>query len=380
MSSGPELSGSAGPIRPQDRNTYLDLIRGVAVLGILVMNAVSYGLDIVPYLNLSAGGSETLLDWAIGGFGEIFVDQKFMGLFSLLFGAGILLFCDRAAAKGRRPSLLSLWRNLLLLGIGLLHTALWVGDILVIYALASPIVLLLRKLRPAILFTLGGASILMSPLMALVTQDMVMADPSLLGGFWTPGTEMSISVADFIIVDFVSRALGMMLIGIGLYRTGVMTGDRTTAFYRRLAMVGLGIGLPLATIGLVWVAATDFSPEVALVGTIPNTLGTVPATLGYLALICLWNRRPETALHQRLRSIGRMALTNYLAQTVLGVLILQTLLADVDLTRTMLAVFIAAVWAAQLWWSTAWLDRFRYGPVEWLWRLATYRRLTRLRL
>ena len=81
-----------GPVIGSDRITSLDLIRGVAVLGILLMNAVSFKLGFAPYFNLSAGGSETWLDWAIGVFGEIFVDQKFMGLFSLLFGAGIMLF------------------------------------------------------------------------------------------------------------------------------------------------------------------------------------------------------------------------------------------------------------------------------------------------
>ena len=88
-----------GPVAESDRVTSLDLIRGVAVLGILLMNAVSFRYGVVPYLNLSAGGSETWLDWAVGGFGEIVVDQKFMGLFSLLFGAGILLFIERVQRR-----------------------------------------------------------------------------------------------------------------------------------------------------------------------------------------------------------------------------------------------------------------------------------------
>ena len=112
-----EETSPLGPVRAGGRNTYLDLIRGVAVLGILVMNVVSFGLGPGPYFNLSAGGSKTWLDWVIGAFGEVFVDQKFMGLFSLLFGAGIALFCDRASAKTERPTRLSLWRNLLLLAL-----------------------------------------------------------------------------------------------------------------------------------------------------------------------------------------------------------------------------------------------------------------------
>ncbi len=371
--------GRARPIPPGGRNTYLDLIRGVALLGIVVMNAVSYGLGAGPYFNLSAGGSDTWLDWLVGGFGEVFVDQKFMGLFSLLFGAGIALFCDRAAARTRRPALLSLWRNLLLLGFGFLHLALWEGDILIGYALVSPIIIALRNRRPRTLLILGGVVLLLSPVSAILFQASVPDDGSGLGGFWTAGVEVGATATWFIVTDFFSRAVGMMLIGVALYRTGVLTGDRSTAFYRRMARTGLGVGLPFAAIGLVWVATRGFSPDVAFAGTIPNTLGTAPAVLGYTGLIVLWNRRPETDLHRRLCSVGRMALTNYLTQTVMGVLALRYVLAEADLTRTMLVGFIAMVWAAQIWWSKAWLDRFRYGPAEWLWRMATYRWSQRLR-
>ena len=136
----PERSGGdSGPVAESTRITSLDLIRGVAVLGILLMNAVSFKFGRVPYLNLSAGGSETWLDWSVGVFGEIFIDQKFMGLFSLLFGAGILLFIERAESKDGRPILLNLWRNALLLAMGILHALAWDGDVLTVYAISSPI-------------------------------------------------------------------------------------------------------------------------------------------------------------------------------------------------------------------------------------------------
>ena len=92
----------SGPVRETSRVVSLDLIRGVAVLGILLMNAVYFKFGSAPYFNLSAGGSETWLDWAVGIFGEVFVDQKFMGLFSMLFGAGMILFIDRARERGSR--------------------------------------------------------------------------------------------------------------------------------------------------------------------------------------------------------------------------------------------------------------------------------------
>jgi uncharacterized protein len=379
MASSPEGVAGAQPIYLPGRITSLDLIRGVAILGILVMNAVSFGLGSGPYFNLSAGGSHTWLDWLIGGFGEVFVDQKFMGLFSVLFGAGIALFCDRAAQRTKRPASLSLWRNFLLLGMGVLHVLIWEGDILIFYAVVSPMIILLRNLSSRTLFVLGGAMVLLSPLSAVLFQSSLPGDGGGLGGFWDTSGEVTGAAAAFIVADFSSRAVGMMLIGVALYRNGVLTGDRSVAFYRRSAAIGLGVGLPLAALGLAWVVAEDFSSEVALIGTIPNTLGTVPVVVGYLSLVILWNSRPETSLHRRLRAAGRMALTNYLTQTILGVLTLRWILAGATLTRTMLAGFVVAVWLLQLWWSPVWLGRFRFGPAEWLWRVITYRRPQPLR-
>ena len=117
----------------------------------------------------------------------------------------------------------------------------------------------------------------------------------------------------------------------------------------------------------------DYSREVAFIGQVPNTLGTTPASLGYMSLIVLWNRGGDNKLKRRLRAAGRMALTNYLSQTVLGVLVLTVLLNDVAVNRSGILLFVLAVWAVQLWWSQAWLDRFHFGPAEWLWRVAIYR-------
>ena len=228
----------SGPVREGVRIISLDLIRGVAVLGILLMNAVSFKLDLVPYLNLSAGGSETWLDWSVGILG----------------------------------------------------------------------------------------------------------------------------------------ALGLILVGAGLYRIGFMNGGLHASTYRLVAVVGLGIGLPLAIAGVIITAVDDYSREVAFIGQIPNTLGTIPASLGYMSLIILWNNRADNRLKQRLRAVGRMALTNYLTQTALGVLVLKTLLGDADfVNRSVVLVFVFAVWALQMWWSQAWLSRFLFGPMEWLWRVGTYR-------
>lgn len=357
----------------RSRISNLDLLRGVAVLGILVMNAVSYGLPEAAYFNLDAGGTEGPADWLVGGLAEVFVDQKMMGLFSMLFGASIVLFCERADARGRNGTRLSLWRNVLLLGIGLLHTWLWVGDVLTVYALCAPVLLWARRWRTKTL--IAGAVALMgaTALVAAATATTVPADGTGLRDFWlVGGPPMSDAVGLYLLVEFFGRALAMMLLGVASYRLGIIQGTRERSCYRRLAAIGLGVGIPLAASGLALQALDGFDPSIALVGEIPNTLATMPMTLGYLGLLTLWNLRTDTGFRRRFRAAGQMALTNYLSQTVIGIVVLRHVFPFAGLTRWQLAVFVGAVWALQLAWSEPWLARFRYGPVEWVWRSATY--------
>ena len=368
-------TGDFHPISERARITSLDLIRGVAVLGILLMNAVSFKLGAAPYLNLSAGGSETWLDWAVGIFGEIFIDQKFMGMFSLLFGAGMILFIDRAAARGKRAVWLNLWRNALLLLIGVLHFMLWDGDVLMLYAISSVFLIPLRKLPNTALISVGVSIFALSVACAILAQYIADNTGTSLSGIWTPGeidTEDSIGIP--LVLAYFLRGLGLILIGAGMYRAGFMSGGMPARTYRTMAIIGLAVGLPLATLGVIVIAMNDYSREVAFIGHIPNTLGTIPASLGYMSLIIIWNNRADNWLKRRLRAAGRMALTNYLTQTILGVLVLTTLLGDAGVNRAAILLFVFAVWALQLWWSQTWLRRFLFGPAEWLWRVATYRK------
>jgi uncharacterized protein len=126
-------------------------------------------------------------------------------------------------------------------------------------------------------------------------------------------------------------------------------------------------------------SSNDWNGDVALIGAVPNILATAPLAIGYMALITLWNQRPTTWLHERVRAVGRMALTNYLVQTMLGLLVLDGLFEFGTLGRAQILLFVVGVWTVQLAWSRPWLSRFCFGPVEWLWRVATYRRLQPIR-
>ncbi len=374
-------AAARGPVAESDRILSLDLIRGVAVLGILLMNAVSFAYGMVPYRNISAGGSDTGLDMAVAILGEILVDQKFMGIFSLLFGAGIFLFIERVARREKRPTLLNAWRNILLLVMGIIHMFIWEGDVLTAYALSAFVLLLLRKLPSRAMVVLGVIIYLASVIPSLMLQGWVDTTDVSLAGIWTqpeagvtPSGNDYDAISGLVVFAYFMRALGLILAGAGLYRTGFMQGALSDRFYRRMAIGGLAVGLSLATVGVVITHAADYGREVSFIGEIPNTFGTIPASLGYMSLIILWQRTSGLMwLKDRFIAVGRMALTNYLSQTVLGVLVLTWLLADVEIGRATVLVFVLGVWLIQLWWSPAWLARYRFGPMEWLWRVGTYR-------
>ena len=116
------------------RITNLDFIRGFAVLGILIINVISFGLPITALFNHSTYGAENLLDWIVIVTSSVFFEFKMMGLFSMLFGVGLMIFLDNAKQKVKRPKLLSFWRNFLLLLFGIIHISIWEGDVLISYA------------------------------------------------------------------------------------------------------------------------------------------------------------------------------------------------------------------------------------------------------
>lgn len=346
------------------------MIRGVAVLGILLMNIVGFGLGITAYFNTAAGGSDTPFDTTVGILGELIADQKFMAIFSLLFGAGIVLFHERAVAKGRRAVRLSLWRNFLLLVIGLVHGAFWEGDVLFVYAVCAPFVIVARRFSDRVLVASGLAVVSVSPLLAVVAQRSVGPNGEGLGEYWGVPGDVNDEVGLWLVTDFFVRALGLMLIGIVAYRRGFLSARLDDRVYRWWAATGCGVGLVAAATGVVWLAVTDHAPGVAVVASIPNTLGTIPFALGIVATIILALPRLG-AMGARLGAVGRLALTNYLGQTVIGLVLFEVIL-DVEPGRLALLGVVLCVWVVQLLGSTWWLARFRFGPVEWLWRSATY--------
>ena len=359
------------------RITHLDTIRGVAVMGILVMNSIAFFLGNVAYFDISYPEKANWLDWLVAILSEIFADQKFMALFSLLFGASILLFCERAEAKGYSSTKLSLWRNFLLFLIGGFHAMLWEGDVLTVYAMCAPVLLMCRKFSPTLLICLG-CLLYLTP---IITNWYLLSTVEASGFrmIWD-NSYLENSSADLDLIglgmmyEIFARAMGMMFIGMGLYSNGKLVNIRSVNQILSRSVALLIIGILLSGVGLVWTYFNDFSTAAIIQGNLANTVGTIPVALGYVGLLIWWNERTKSFLLKRVQALGKTALSNYIGQTIVC-LSLAAVIPQEWLSRSIVFLLIIAIWWLQLFVSQHWLKRYKFGPMEYLWRCITYRRM-----
>jgi uncharacterized protein len=402
----------SGPVTSGERIVSMDVLRGFAILGILVMNVQSFSMIEAAYLNPTAYGDLSGVNRLVWTLSHLFADQKFISIFSMLFGAGIVLFATRLKTRGVRPGPVHYRRTFWLLFIGLAHGfLLWYGDILAIYALMSFIVYLFWRRSPtALLITglivvsvssglywLSGTTITLAPPQALEgvsafwspSQEAIAADMAAMGGSWTeqmavrvPGMAASLTVV--LGMFYAWRTGGLMLVGMALYKWGVLSAERSRRFYTTVAAAGFVIGLPVIYQGVVRRFADGWSvPYSFFHGWQYNYWGSLFVAMAYVAVVMLLVRSGRLArLRLALAAAGRMAFTNYLMQTVICTTIFYGhglgLYGQVD--RVYQALIVLAIWALQLWFSSWWLERFRFGPAEWLWRTLTYAKAQPMRL
>ena len=343
---------------------------------------------------------------------ETLFEGAMRGLFSMLFGAGVALFAD---GRGAGPYYR---RQVLLLGFGLLNglVLLFSGDILVTYALAGFVLYLVRNWRPRSLLIAAGIVYLWLALLygglfsAIAFPGEQPVDP----GAPTPweeavrfldpseedlereriAHEAPYGVAFFANLEIVVGmwrdalpwtmfwdAFACMLVGMALYRSGVLRGAMSERGYARLAVWGLAIGLSVNVLEVVMRIRTDFgllwSP---LITTPTYDIGRVATALGYIGLIMLVCQRGMLSrTRHALAAVGRMALTNYLMHSVLFLLLFHSVGFGLwnRLERAELHLVVFAIWAFQIASSVWWMGRYRFGPMEWLWRALTYGRLPR---
>jgi uncharacterized protein len=417
----------AEPVVAGERNEAIDMLRGVAVLGILVMNIYAFAMPFVAYSNpLAFGGTEP---WNIGTwyFTHIFFDQKFMTIFSLLFGAGLIMMMTRAEARGVTYAGVWYRRSFWLLLIGALHGYLiWMGDILFHYALVGMLVFLFRKRSPKSLILIAVLLLSVAPLLNLsggvymtklqvagteieALQDagealseeqqeqlaewqemsVFLGDPAeqvkndiegysqsypAVVSYRQPTVTMLQTQATFFFIIW--RVGGVMLLGMALMKLGIIDGLRDSGYYKKMMLAGYGIGLPIVVYSAWNLWSHQWEPMWTFrVGMIPNYVGSLFVALGHIGLVMtLIKSGAASRLMARFAADGRMAFTNYLMHSVILTTVFYGyglgLYADVP--RAWQMAFVVAVIGFQLWFSPIWLKVYRFGPAEWLWRSLTY--------
>jgi uncharacterized protein len=427
----------ASPVALKERIRSLDVLRGIAVLGILLVNVWAYALIFPASVMPGYVDCNSPLDRAVVLLTWLVAYTKFMPIFSMLFGAGVVLFTERIVARGEKPRNLFFRRQLWLLLFGLVHAyLLWAGDILVPYAVVGMIVYLFRKKRPRTLIVLGilatlvpvalnlGSAVFMAQLqtageeaqavsesgerlteeqqealdgwremratMMPTMEDIEEREAIMRSGY---GTFLESNVPEVAMMHFFLYPVfagwqigGMMLIGMALYKTGVLAGERSNGFYLRMLSICYVVGLPLVVVGFL---ISDSNPNDMIVQmrtSFPlNVVSGPTVALGHIALIVLAVKKAWLGwLEPRFAAAGRMAFTNYISQTLICVTLFYGYGIGFGLFGTMNRIQLLAVaiviWILQLWWSPLWLGRFRFGPLEWLWRSLTYGHRQPLRL
>ena len=400
------------PTRSTERIVAIDILRGFALLGILIMNIQGFAMPAAAYSNPTVYGDLTGANRWVWTLSHIFADQKFMTIFSLLFGAGIVLMSEKLDARGQRAWGLHYRRTFWLLLIGLAHAYLLsTGDILVAYAVCGLWVYWLRRLRPGWQLALGLLSVSVPALLLLGTglsmqffppgtvQELradwqpaaaaIETEVAAYRGNWLDQMEARVPASmEFQTVVLLLwtnwRAGGLMLIGMALFRWGVLTGRRARSFYVGMAIVGLAVGLPVVGWGVVQNFARNWTLEYSFfgLGAQANYWGSLFVSAAYIGLLMLFAQsRALPWLQNALAAVGRTALTNYLLQTILAIAVFYGhglgLFGSVE--RVGQIGIVAAIWVVQLVVSPLWLRYYRFGPFEWLWRSLSYWRFQPMR-
>ncbi len=383
------------PLAGRGRMPEPDVIRGIAILGILLLNIRSFAMNDGAYwYPAHYDHFDTWHDRLVWLIGEVFWAGKFYGLLALLFGAGILLMAEREEAAGQSAASRHFRRMAGLLVIGLLHAyLLWPGDILFHYAICGCLAFFCRKWRPRPLVAVAAGLLILMGIFQLAAGYTEMAEEAtdddawdawhaevneeleILRGPWLG--QMAFRAAWAIdtqtagLVGGVS-ILGFMFVGMALVKTGWLGGRREPATWRRIAFAGCGAGWLVTFAGLCHWWRADF--DVGLEWHWMNVwtyMGGILTTLGYLAAIQWWVQRGGASrLRSVFESVGRTALSNYLVQTVIATFIFygQGFALIGHINRAGQLVFVFLTWGVQIALTGLWLKRHRHGPVELLLR------------
>lgn len=428
--SGASSTVSALPVAPQERFSAVDTLRGFALLGILAINIDFFALPCGIIFNPTIAGGFTGLDLLTYKVNSMLFLQKMMAIFSMLFGGGLILMTARAEKAGAKIGGVYYRRILWLLLFGIIHAYLfWYGDILVTYALCGLLLFPLRRRSHAFLISLGIAfiafGILIQVGVGFLNEDL-RNDAKRISQAREAGQEISarqeaiLNTWDEIKASMMSgeeetarkieafrgsfadvqrarvkeslmihtqafpfmmfwRVFGLMLIGMGLMKTGFFKAAMSTKTYAVVAIVGYVIGLPLVYYGTTALAAHQYDIIYQFkIGGHFNNVGSILVALAHAGVIMILCKKGLlTGPLTRFAAVGRMALSNYFLHTLIGTTLFfggYGLGLFGQINRFGLFWIAVAIWILQLAVSPIWLARFRFGPFEWLWRSLSYRK------
>lgn len=406
--AAPQRDRQIGPTASGERETIVDVLRGVALLGILLVNvAAMRGSDVWVLLAGDLPEATAGVDRAVNAAVSWLVAGKFLSSFAILFGVGAGLIVARALAAGRPPRRLLAKRYAWLLLFGLAHMLLlFPGDILFVYGITGLFLLAFVNVTPrtALRWSLGLLAAFTA--FAMLTSgggaelDDAPDDPSAeeFAAFVAERGEHAVeaftagSYADMIVANgwqsvFVQTGqlmglpllLGLFLLGFAIARAGIATHlVEHKPLLRRAAVIGLGVGLPLnAMLAMIDTATlvTGGAAQVVTTTTLSavtfvRLIGAPLLAIGYLAALALLCLRVGSS--RRLAAVGRVALSAYLLQSLLALSVFAGFRLYDQLSTTASMLVVLGIWAVLLVVCPWWLTRFRFGPAEWLWRSLTY--------
>ena len=379
----------------------IDLLRGFAILGILIMNITNFSQVNIAYMNPTIGAGLEGYNQYFHAFNYIFADTRFMSIFSILFGAGVVLFTRNAETKVKRAGVLHFKRMFWLLLFGFVHAYfIWSGDILVPYAICGCFIFFLRKKSIRTLLVMSTLLFIIPLTFNLMTYYGMTSDElESTFAFFHPNPEqiateiktmqgsfneqMTIRLKNAIefqtfvfLIETFWRTTAMMLLGMILFRKGVLSADKTIKYYKNMMLAGFVPGLILSIIGLNQAYYFEWSGAYVMnIGANYKLISGVFMAIGYIGLVMWFFKKGIFKnLQRRLQATGRMAFTNYIGMSLICTLIFNGhglgFFGTFDRLQQFLVVI--SVWVLILILSPLVLKKYRFGPLEWMWRKLTY--------
>ncbi|ANY20176.1 hypothetical protein A6F68_01663 [Tsuneonella dongtanensis] len=424
-----EIAATAAPVKKSDRIDSLDILRGIAVFGILLMNISAFGLIWQAYGNPYAAGGTDPLNLRLFEIMNVGFEGTMRGIFSLLFGAGIVLMTERmeSSGAGLTTAEIHFRRMSWLMLFGFVHWALllWTGEILFAYSLCGFLLFAFRKMAAKWQFAIGIAALAVAAVVlnsdyhdtvelsetaeqleAVVASggtldpeqqmaldewnEMVMhttptaestamfeawhsgSYPEAVAGQWEFSRDFQWNDLPFWLF---TDMMPFMLIGMALLKWRVLSAEREAKFYALMMGVGYAIGIPLGIYELGILQAGDYGAVASAEASRTYEFSRLAMVFGHLGLVLLVIRLGVLRWLQRgFAAAGQMALSNYIGQTLICTALFYGFGFGLygQLDRSQLYLLVLTIAAVEMTISVIWLKNFRFGPLEWVWRSLTY--------